>query len=72
MVMRVLRILRGRTWRCVNLSDGVTLQVSVDGTAVCKSIVPSAGSSSLPVTLSLVILEQNDTSESRKGLGWVD
>jgi len=61
MVMRILRILRGRARGCVNLSDGLALQVSVDGTAVCKSVVPSTSSSSLPVTLSRVILEQNDT-----------
>ena len=59
--MWVLRIIRGRMWRCVNLSDGLALHVSIDGPGVPESIVvPSTGVSPLPVALGPVMLEEKD------------
>jgi len=55
--MWVLRIFCGGTWRCINLSNVVTLHVSVDGPCVRVSIVVPSGDSTFPVALRPVKLE---------------
>ena len=76
-VMWVLRFVRWRAWRCVNLTDVVTLHVPIDGprdTSVCKSVVPSTDCPSLPVTFRLVVLwwkKKRVNLEERVRNGWM-